>query len=178
MLEQLRKKGRSFCHCAFVRLTACIQRAYSKCQQNLVERLDPVSTLLSGSDIILPTSSINLTILATQGVKRGGVAADGTARLVIRFNAPNVGRVSFSLVDQNGSALLSHQEDGTLSTLQNSQSDSFTVNTNATTQGHKAFALYTAPRQFVRPNFPGDADAISRQVFIHMIYSGSGGDIE
>ena len=144
-----------------------------------IDLLDPVSELLVGSNIILPGNPADtaiLTILATRGIPREGVAADGVAKLVIRFNAPSVGTVSFILVDQNGLPLSDHEGEGILSDLQKTSFDSFTVNTLSTSQGHKAFALYTAPSNFVRASRP-DANVNKREVYIKTRFVSATGQV-
>ena len=123
--------------------------------------LDPISSspsLLSGTSIISDPNNSAFTSNAV--ITRSGVAADGVARLVIRFNAPADGAVSFLLVDSGGALLLNSPENGSLTNLQGGSL--LTVPTTPTTR--KAFAIYTAPTRFA------DDSGILRSVYIQTTF--------
>lgn len=122
-------------------------RAYLRVDSfsGITDLLDPISSspsLLSGNSIISDPSNSAFTSNAL--ITRGGVAADGVAQLVLRFNAPADGTVTFLLVDQGGALLLNSPENGSLTNLQGGSL--LTVPTTSTTR--KAFAIYTAPTRF------------------------------
>jgi pimeloyl-ACP methyl ester carboxylesterase len=109
-----------------------------------VDLLDPIASspsLLSGNNII--SDSNNAAFISPGIITRIGVAADGVAKLVLRFNAPDAGTVTFSLVDDSGYTLLNSPANGFLTNLQGGPV--LTVPTNST---HEAFAIYTAPTDF------------------------------
>lgn len=133
--------------------------------------LDPVSSLLSNGQV-----TTNANVLATQGVKVKGVATDGVARLVLRFNAASAGTATFSLVDSNGQPITSNDENGQIQDLQGSQmGNSVTVSTASTSQGEKAFAVFIAPSQFVRAAVPVDQSTTQRQIFIDVQFTPTSG---
>lgn len=128
--------------------------------------LDPISQLLNSSGTGIIADPLNPTFVSNSVIPRLGVAADGAAKLVVRFNAPSAGVVFFSLVDQTGQALFGADENGYLTNLQGSPITGLTaISTTATNIGSKAFAVYTAPSDFIRAN-SSDATASQRQVFI------------
>jgi hypothetical protein len=116
-----------------------------------VELVDPVPELLAADKI-----TSDAALLATRGVLREGVAADGVAKLVIRLktNTQTTTPVTFSLDPTDGATGTSgrSEEDGGLSTIdkQDSQATRVTVQSVATPRGQIAFAVYNAPLDFVR----------------------------
>lgn len=131
------------------------------------------STLLSGSQVITdPTNPA----MATKGIRRDGVAADGVARLVVRFNAPATGTVFFSLTDTEGNALPSSPENGHLTDLQGAPLSATSPVPTSSNSGYKAFAIYIAPSHFVRANSNDDA-ATSRSLNISIRYVDASGSL-
>jgi pimeloyl-ACP methyl ester carboxylesterase len=135
---------------------------------NATDLLDPVSQLMSGANIITPSTASNISTLATKGISRKGIASDGVAQLVARFNAPSAGRVIFSLTDENGIIASSSADYGSLTDLFGQPlSGIVSIPTFATTQGPKAWARYTAPTHFVR-ELSLDANLSQRTVYLNI----------
>lgn len=143
---------------------------YNKVQHTVLELLDPVSELLTGQNLSQITPNVDT--LATTGTEREGVAADGVAKLVLRYPVSGPGMVQFSLVDEDGNALPNQAENGTLSNIDGAPGDStVSVNTITTSAGEMAFAVYTAPVAFVRagPTTAQDKQAFERGApFVHV----------
>ena len=122
--------------------------------------LDPVKELLTAPNYTQITTAVET--LAVKGIKTEGVAADGAAKLVIRYPVPSAGMVEFSLVDENGNAIANPpnaQENGALSALGGGTgADTVSVNTVTTSAGEMAFAVYTAPSNFVRAGSTAEQD--------------------
>ena len=139
-----------------------------------VDLLDPVSQLIgpSGTAVLSDPSDprFNLPTLIT----RSGVAADGAAELVIRFNAPQSGSVSFSLVDVSGNTLPPGQDYGLLTDLIGNPINSAITIPTVTNGSVRAFALYTAPNHFARVAHPEDLTAASRYVYLQATFSAGG----
>lgn len=131
-----------------------------------VDLLDPISQLVTSTGAII--SDGTSPIFSSTALKtRQGVAADGVSELVLRYNAPSVGMVSFTLVDENGNTLPADPNDnGSLSDLTGSLFSSSQTVSTVSNQGDKAFATYAAPRRFVRQNVTADLSASSRQIFL------------
>ncbi len=93
--------------------------------------------------------------LSTGGDKRIGIAADGTARLLLRLNLTQPGTVQFAI--QNPTVTT---ETGALG-APGAAPQGATINVVSvnTPNGHKAFAVYHAPLEFVRA---GSGDALLR----------------
>jgi YVTN family beta-propeller protein len=110
--------------------------------------LDPVPDLLSGATVSADTS-----VLATRGREVEGIAADGITRVVLRIPGSAAGeQLSLSVLDDHGQASTSTDEDGALSKLDETlRQSSITVSVVETSVGPLAFAVYTAPTDFVRP---------------------------
>jgi pimeloyl-ACP methyl ester carboxylesterase len=132
-----------------------------------IDLLDPISSLLSGDNVI--SDPLNPAFISNTVIKRAGIAADGVAKLVVRFNAPSAGTARFTLVDAQGDPLVNDPENGSLNDL--SGGSLLDIPTSSTLGGEEAFAIYTAPTRFVRSAFPNDAGASQRQVFIHVTFA-------
>lgn len=106
-----------------------------------LDAIDPITT--ANGNLLLPAPN-TAQIIASNNV-RSGVAADGVAKLVIRFTTSVPGTVSFSVADQTGSS-------GGLSGLQGGPTGA-TVSTGTVQiepTRYMALAVYTAPASFVR----------------------------
>jgi pimeloyl-ACP methyl ester carboxylesterase len=129
-------------------------------------------SLLSGIKLVSDPTSPALT--SNTAVTRIGVAADGVARLVVRFNAPASGTVAFSMVDTaNNLSLASGPENGYLTDLSGNPPTTVPTVSN---QGQRAFAVFIAPTRFVRAAFPSDAAVNQRQFSIQATFQSSGGN--
>jgi len=146
-----------------------------------LELLDPVPSLLEEPSRIAITS--NQEKLAKLGIQSAGVAADGVAKLVIRYTAPAAGSVTFSLREPGNPEPLKPEEDGgTLNSLQDEfpRSD-LTISTFQAKDGkHRAVVIYRAPAKYVR----GDKNKIdkdklskSREVLINAQFMPASGGI-
>jgi pimeloyl-ACP methyl ester carboxylesterase len=127
--------------------------------------IDPVPNLISGSSVTTDPQA-----LAASTKIVGGVAADGVAEAVIRVPTASSGeRVTITLInDQNGTSG-SVGDDGGLSQLGSSSFASTPVSVTSVDsgQGAYAFAIYRAPIDFVRQNFP-DGQLRSRSVSLQI----------
>lgn len=130
--------------------------------------VDPWSSLFTNGAI---TTDVNS--LATQGIVRGGVVTDGVTTVVVRFSAPVTATVCFSLTDADGNPLTTPDEDGTLTPLAN-ETGLCGISTVSTNAGQDAFALYTAPSNFIRSGSPGDVNLPSRNVYVTTTYTDGG----
>ena len=112
-----------------------------------------------------------------------GVAADGTAEIVLRIDAPTAGTaLTLSLVDENGNPAAAGSQNalGYLKTLLTTDAPAstaggtpITVTTVAVTgSGSMAFAVYVPPKDFVRDNNSSDPILSVRTVSVQI--SGSG----
>jgi pimeloyl-ACP methyl ester carboxylesterase len=140
---------------------------------NGVDLLDPVSELLSGPDVIAPNNATNISVLAAKGTPRQGIAADGVAKLVVRINAASAGTASVTMTDENGVPVpQSSAQYGTLTDLFG-QPLAGPVSTTPTSQGNKVWALYTAPKAFVRNN--SDSSLSQRAVMLKVHFTPTSG---
>ena len=110
--------------------------------------------------------------LSTGGEARIGICADGVSRLLLRMNLNAPGSASFDIANFANSS-----ESGSLGiprgipqggSLQN-------VASVATANGHKIYAVYHAPLDFVRAGVPGDANARTRNLVINTTFTPQGG---
>ena len=113
--------------------------------------IDPVvARLLSGPAV---TTNVNAIAAATTGFVQGA-AADGTAQVVLRIPAANVGQTfTITVVNDQGQTSTSVPNDGGLMALGASLStlaSSLTVSAVSTTHGAEAFAIYRGPVNFSR----------------------------
>jgi len=143
-------------------------------QGECITLLDPVPDLLNE----LSSSNPNFDLLAAQGRTVEGIAADGTAKLVLRIPANSSGEQIILTVfnDQVPSvASQTSDEDGALQSFDNSSiQSSITVSTVDTSEGPMAFAIYHAPIDFVRPGLLADEALSERSVTIRVEYVAQG----
>lgn len=139
-----------------------------------ISLLDPVSQLLnssSGTGII--SDPFNSTLAKNTITTRLGVAADGVAKLVVRFSASTAGMVAFTLTNASGIILPSNPgENGALTDLQGiplEPLDGSRAIATVSNSGQKAFAIYTAPTRFA------DDSGIFRSVYIKTTFSPTAG---
>jgi probable HAF family extracellular repeat protein len=137
--------------------------------------VDPVPDLLNDLE------SQNFPALAVGGRAVQGVAADGVAELLIRIPAQSASdQFTLTLLDDQGNPISNTDTDnyGGLfdvgGTCCNSAFTVFAKDTSATGPPATAFALYRAPRDFVRLNNSGDATADHRTLTLKVE---SGGQI-
>lgn len=113
-----------------------------------VEILDPVPELLSGAEVTTDAER-----LAKKGRPVQGVAADGVARVVIRIPAKSVGeQIMLTVLNAQQVESFAKDEDGAVADVNNPLlfTSSVTVQAQNTSLGPMAFALYLAPKDFVR----------------------------
>ena len=113
--------------------------------------IDPVvARLLNGPAV---TTNVNAIAAAATGFVQGA-AADGTAQVVLRIPAANVGQTfTVTVINDQGQTSTSVPNDGGLMALGANLStlaSSLTVNALSTTHGAEAFAIYRGPVNFSR----------------------------
>ncbi len=130
------------------------QRAYGFVLTMPVSYMDPVPHLLNG---LQTTTDTNL--LATKGRPVDGVAADGTSEMVIKIPTPSAGHQFQLTLLNNGVQSRLPNEDGALGKPGDTSFSQTRVTVNAgsiTSNGFAyAFAVYSAPLDFARPNGTG-----------------------
>jgi pimeloyl-ACP methyl ester carboxylesterase len=97
-------------------------------------------------------------LLARMGRRVRGLAADGVTPVLLRFRAPGAGTVTFTLTDDRGSRDAARA--GRLAELLGqpaAAANPVTVPVQQVGDEHWAFAVLTAPLDFIRPTVPGDA---------------------
>lgn len=118
-------------------------------------------------------------LLARMGRRVRGLAADGVTPVILRFRAPGAGTVSFTLTDDRGSRDAARA--GRLADLLGqpaATANPVTVPVRQVGDEHWAFAVLTAPLDFVRPTVFGDASlgqARPRQLEVTAQWAPSGG---
>jgi hypothetical protein len=145
-----------------------------------VTLVDPIPTFpspLSGVNFIDDGNVANASILAGSGRAVQGLAADGTARVLVRILATSIGQTFVvSVVKEDGQTLGTPPLEGGIATIAEANSGAFqstAVATAVATSGSGnpvAFLVYRAPIDFVRPNNPADQApaAARRQVFLNV----------
>ncbi len=155
----------------------------------LTQIVDPIpfGEGTSSRDSLLVRSNIttNPDDLASNGRPVRGVAADGVARVLIRVPAHAGDSFTFTVINDHGTngqgtESTSVDEDGGLSDPITSPgatsfSASITVQTQSTSKGPMAFAVYRAPADFVRSWSVTDSNSKSRTVTIDITSQGSPG---
>ncbi|HEX6903666.1 MAG TPA: Ig-like domain-containing protein [Thermoanaerobaculia bacterium] len=118
-------------------------------------------------------------LLATMGARVRGLAADGVTPVILRFRAPGAGSVTFTLADDRGSR--DPARAGRLADLLGqpaTTANPVTVAARQVGSAWWAFAVLTAPIDFVRPGVAGDADlgqSKPRQLDLTAVFAPSGG---
>ncbi len=131
--------------------------------QGRLELVDVNPTFLEGGAVVEDPD-----VLASGGVVRQGVAADGVTRLLLRYATPGVGSVEFALrfpAQAPG--------DGGLDVLGgDGRNEQVVVNTSSTPGRHYAFAVYRAPDEFRED---GSSPAAYRDIEIVATFSPTSG---
>jgi hypothetical protein len=131
-----------------------------------VTLLDPVPTLLSGSQV-----TANYNTLATQGRAVQGVDADGVTEMVVRWPATAAGlQFTAVLLNDQGKRSSSANNDGALAQIGSTvfNESQLTVTSVNTSAGPMGFFLYRAPVDFPRPSGQ-DANSSSRTVSLRVV---------
>lgn len=133
--------------------------------------VDPVPQLVLAGTMLGDNTSIGADLLATLGRVVTGVAADGTAEVLVRITGVSAGeQLTVSLNDDTGSLSGSTDEDGALGIPGDTafSSNSVSVTAVSTSSGAMAFAAYRAPIDFPRAGNTTDAASASRSVSIQI----------
>jgi pimeloyl-ACP methyl ester carboxylesterase len=130
--------------------------------------IDPVvARLLKGPAV---TTNVNALATATTGFVQGA-AADGTAQVVIRIPAANVGQTfTITVINDQGQISTSVPNDGGVMALGanlNTLASSLTVTAVTTLKGTEAFAIYRGPVNFSRGS--QDDDLTTRSVSLSAV---------
>ncbi len=118
-------------------------------------------------------------LLAKMGERVRGLAADGVTPVILRFRAPGPGSVTFTLADDRGSR--DPARVGRLADLLGqpaTTANPVTVAARQVGDAWWAFAVLTAPTDFVRAGVAGDADlgqAKPRRLDLTAVFAPSGG---
>lgn len=118
-------------------------------------------------------------LLATMGERVRGLAADGVTPVILRFRAPGAGSVTFTLADDRGSR--DPARAGRLADLLGqpaTTANPVTVAARQVGNAWWAFAVLTAPMDFVRPSVFGDSDLGQdrpRRLDVTAVFAPSGG---
>jgi hypothetical protein len=130
--------------------------------------IDPVVAKLLNGPVV--TTNVNAIAAATTGFVQGA-AADGTAQVVVRIPAANVGQTfTISVINDQGQISTSVPNDGGLMALGaslNTLASSLTVNAVSTVKGAEAFAIYRGPVNFSRGS--QDDDLTTRGVSLNAV---------
>lgn len=136
----------------------------------LASRLELVDPIVKGAPRLLDTATPlgaqpaefirrDPALLARMGRRVRGLAADGVTPVILRFRASGPGSVTFTLTDDRGSRDAARA--GRLADLLGQPAvatNPVTVPVRQVGDEHWAFAVLTAPPNFVRPAVLGDAD--------------------
>lgn len=130
------------------------------CGVSMIDPVNSVPKLWLGSQLVSRPSDLANAVGSVQGV-----AADGTAKILLRISSSDGANVTLNLVDGSGGSSTSLNEIGGLTAIGGgSPSISLPIVAHDDGYGAYAYALYQAPANFVRASVNGDSAAIQRTV--------------